>query len=97
MSASSADTSHPQFKVDNTFNRARGNYRGRGYGRGNGRGQGRGVVNKFDNSIRGGHQINFCRVSGRNVSSDGVESIYQGEVGNSLHSDVKDKEGVSTF
>ena len=33
MTASSADTSNPQLKGDNSFNRGRGNYRGRGYGR----------------------------------------------------------------
>ena len=32
VTASSADTSNPQFKGDNSFNRGRGNYRGRGYG-----------------------------------------------------------------
>ena len=62
MSVSSADTSNPQFKGDNSFNRGRGNYRGRGYGRGNNRGQGRGVGNKFENTTRGGHQFNLCKV-----------------------------------
>ena len=47
MTASNADTSIPQFKVGNSFNRGRGNYRGRDCGRGNNRGQGRGVGNKF--------------------------------------------------
>ena len=42
VSASSADTSNPQFKGDNSFNRGRGIYRGRGYGRENNRGLDRG-------------------------------------------------------
>ena len=52
VSASSADTSRPQFQGNNSLNRGRGNYRGRGYGRGNNRGQGRGVGSKFDNATR---------------------------------------------
>ena len=80
VAASSADTSNPQFKGDNSFNRDCGNYRGRGYGRGNNRGQGRGVGKKFDNATVGGHQFNFCKVKGQNGSIDGVESVYQGKL-----------------
>ena len=97
MTASSADISNPQFKGDNSFNISRGNYRGRGYGRGNNRGQGRGIGNKFDNARGGGHQLNFCNVKGQNGSSDGVESIYQGKVDDSMYLDVKDMEGGCYF
>ena len=62
VTASSADTSNPQFKGDNSFHRGRGNYRGRGYGRENNRGQGRDVGNTFDNATGGGYQFNFCKV-----------------------------------
>ena len=97
VSASSADTTNPQFKGDDSFNRGRGNHRGRSYGRGNNRGQGRGFGNKFDNATRGGHQFKFCKVKGQKGSSDGVESIYQSKVDDSLHSDVNDKEEVCYF
>ena len=68
VNASSADTTNPQFKGDNSFNRSRGNCRRRGYGRGNNRGEGRGAGNKFDNSTGGGHQFNFCKVKGQKGS-----------------------------
>ena len=42
-------------------------------------------------------QFNFCKVRGQKGYSDGVESIYQGKVDDSLHSDVKDKEAVCYF
>ena len=95
MFASSADTSNPQFKGENSFNRGRGNYLVRGYGKGNNRSQGRCVGNTF--ATRGGHLFNFCKIKGLKGSNDGVESIYQGKVDDSLHSDVKDKEVVCYF
>ena len=39
-------------------------------------------------------EAEFCKVKGQKGSSDGAESIYQGKVDDSLHSDVKVKERV---
>ena len=41
--------------------------------------------------------FNFCKAKGQKGSSDSVESIYQVKVDDSLHSNVKDKEGVCYF
>ena len=60
------------------------NYRGQGYGRGNNRGPCRGVRNKLDNATGAGYQFNFCKVKEQKGSSDGVESISQGKVDDSL-------------
>ena len=40
---------------------------------------------------------NVCKVKGHKGSSDGVDTIYQSKVDNSLHSDVNDKEGICYF
>ena len=51
----------------------------------------------FDKATTVGHQFIVCKVKGQKGSSNGVTSIYQGKVDASLHSDVKDKEGVCYF
>ena len=50
-----------------------------------------------NNETGEGHQFNFCKAKGQKGSSDSVESIHLGKIDDSLHSDVKDKEGVRYF
>ena len=63
--------------------------RGRGYFRGRG---------KTDGAPRGGGlQMSFCKTEVSKESDDGIESIYQSKIDNSLNSDSKVKEGVCYF
>ena len=69
--------------------------RGRGYTRGGGFFRGRG---KTDSAARGGgHQMSCCKTEVNRESDDGIESIYQSKIDNSLNSDSKVKEGVCYF
>ena len=48
-------------------------------------------------SCGAGHQMSFCKTEMNRESDDGIESIYQSKIDNSLNSDSRIKEGVCYF